>query len=73
MTPRTARFIRELRFILNELSIEELYQVSLGLRDELARRNIDAGPESKALTCALLAHARAEHHSKLAASFDAAE
>lgn len=63
MTDRTVRFIRNLRFVLHGLSIEELYQVSLGLRDECARRDLDCGPEAKALTAALLVHARVEHAS----------
>jgi hypothetical protein len=61
MTDRTVRFIRNLRFVLDGLSVEELYQVSLALRDQIARRGIDAGPEAKALTAALLLPARAEH------------
>lgn len=67
MTERTVVFIRELRHILRGLSVEELYQVSLGLRDECARRGLDCGPESKALTAALLAPALEEHRLKTAA------
>jgi hypothetical protein len=61
MTVRTATFIRNLRFVMHGLSVEELYQVSLALRDESAQRGLDVGPEAKALTCALLIPARAEH------------
>lgn len=70
MTDRTVRFIRTLRFLFHELSVEELYQVSLALRDELARRQLDCGPEAKALTCALLAHARIEHRAIFSADCD---
>jgi hypothetical protein len=61
MTTRTVQFIRNLRFVLHGLTTEELYQVSLGVRDECARRELDCGPEAKALTAALLVHARLEH------------
>ena len=61
MTERTARFIRNIRFVMHGLSVEELYQVSLALRDEGARRALDVGPESKALTAAYLVEARTEH------------
>ncbi|HEY6240164.1 MAG TPA: hypothetical protein VIW78_04940 [Burkholderiales bacterium] len=69
MTDRTARFIRNIRFVMHGLSVEELYQVSLALRDESARRALDCGPEAKALTCALLAEARVEH--RLVTAIDA--
>lgn len=73
MTDRTVRFIRSTRFLLSECSVEELYQVALALRDELARRGLDCGPEAKALTCALLAHARVEHRTRLELDAPAAE
>lgn len=66
MTTRTVTFIRNLRFVLGGLTLEELYQVSLALRDECATRELDCGPEAKALTGALLIPARAEHLARTA-------
>lgn len=58
MTPELARFIANTRATFRQLSIEQLYQLTLSLRDELAAREADALPEADALCAALLADAR---------------
>jgi len=61
MTPELIRFIANTRETFRRLSLEQLYQLALSLRHELAARDCDALPEADALVCALLAHAQHEH------------
>lgn len=58
MTPELIRFIANTRQTFRQLSIEQLYQLALSLRHELADRQADALPEADALVAALLADAR---------------
>lgn len=62
MTPELARFITNTRETFTRLSVEQLYQLAVSLRHELARRGLDITPEADALVAALLVAARVEHH-----------
>ena len=61
MTDATRRLIQNLRPALIRFNVEQLYQLAVGLRNELARRGLDCTPEADALGAALLVAARAEH------------
>lgn len=61
MNEATVRLIQNSREAFKRFSWEQLYQVALALRDELAYRSVDCRPEADALVAALLVHARTEH------------
>ena len=61
MNEATVRLIQNSREAFKRFSWEQLYQVTLALRDELAFRSVDCQPEADALVAALLVHARTEH------------
>lgn len=67
MTDATVRLIQNSRAAFKRFSWEQLYQVTLSLRDELAFRDVDCQPEADALVAALLVHARTEHRTIYAA------
>jgi len=73
MTDATRRLIQNLRPTLRGFTMEQLYQLALGLRHELAERELDCTPEADALVCALLAHARREHAAIFSADCSPAE
>lgn len=61
MMERTMRLILNLPPALGALSLEELYQISVGLADELERRNEPAALAARVLAVELLGPARVEH------------
>jgi hypothetical protein len=66
MTERTVNLIKNLPPVLQGFSLEELYQLTRCLSNELIRRGLDAGVEARGLELALLVPARQEHHARTA-------
>lgn len=73
MNEATVRLIQNSREAFKRFSWEQLYQVALSLRDELAFRSVDCQPEADALVAALLVHARTEHRAIYSADCAPAE
>lgn len=67
MTKDTVQLHRNLPPLLQRFCLEELYTVAQCLANELARRDLDAYQEGRALELALLVLARAEHRTRLEA------
>lgn len=65
MMERTMRLILNLPPALSALTVEELYQIAVGLADELDRRDMPAQLAARTLAVELLGPARVEHRESL--------